>query len=1529
LLLCCWNLMLRLFVYHALFFISVLMSQVALVQAQPAVKNLRFDRLTVEDGLSQGTINTMMQDKQGFIWLATEHGVDIYDGYRIRPLPGPDGDFNNFGVYNLLQDKDGLVWIDVYGKGLYTYHPATDEYQVISSHKAEDKSNDLNHILEGDDGKIWLAKVKSVGFYDKDSGQYQEVLDLGSELTGINKIYQIHLAGDVLYIATRVGVFAYQVSSKNWRKLPVLPASAHYASAEAAKVFNLYVSGQNVLYMGTNDGVFSLDVSKIDKFLSEEAQLPDYRLVLDHVATWHFIEQEGWLYVASNKGLSRIELDKERGEFLFGLSDGSQDIKDNSTISLLIDRDGQFWLGSNATGVYLWDPSRELIENFSYRKGEKQGLSNNEVWHILQDSETPDLSWVATSNGLNLLDTSSHKIKHFLVNPDTHESFTQSHIYYMYQDKWRRLWLVTPRGVKLFDSEKEQQLDLPFSEEINELLSEEQYVVYLDRDNYLWSVTADKVVRISLDTSEMSDLSELSQGELADNIFNILGYLPDSSTLLISSNDSLWGYDTLSREVKRLYHHQDSSSSEMLFIDSWAIDAQGILWLGFSGKGLVGLALKDFAPKYYYHKGNSIIDNNVYGVMADAEGDIWFSSHGGLFLLDSASHHIRNFGPRNGFQTLEFNGGAARKLQDGRFAYGSMAGVSLFNPQVLKKSNRVEIPKVHVTRVEVLSRDYSSPMVLEDNIPVFLKYNDVGLRFSFSPLSYLNNQKIIYEYHLKGKEEVSYPPTTKNEITFPGLSSGRHVLEVRAKSPVTGRYSPVTRLEIKVSYAPWASPIAFLIYAVTVITLVMVWYLRRAVQRQRLLDAHEQVKYREKRLQLALTGSNSEVWDWQAENNLMFGKRIADELGYRLFASSYNFLEHVKLIHPDDKDSFLSSWRNYIENAENTDNFSCTYRLKSAEGDWLWYKDLGKVVAVDEKGRPTRITGSYTNITQSRADEERAQYYGDAFKQTKDWVLIISDNFERVTANQSLRDVFGWQDEEFKFDSSLLGLSKERRQFYRRLLMTLHQDSHWRGEELILTKSGEEYHVIININVSKNPNNNSLHYICVFTDITAQKAAEKELRYLANYDHLTELPNRSLLLERIKHAMDYSQRKSKSIALFFIDLDRFKQINDSLGHDYGDLLLKEVTSRLTQVLRVDDTIARIGGDEFVVLLESFRGNSQLAQIAQKIINAIEEPVCLNENMVSIGASIGIALYPEDASNSDELLRNADVAMYHAKQLGRNTFQFFTQRMNHEASARLQAESNLKLAHANNEFINHYQPVVDAITGKAIGVELLLRWQSKDGLIPPMSFIPIAEELNLIIAMTESAMARGLKDLTAWRELRPDIYLSVNLSAQHFIKEDLVPYITEILERFDLPAKALKLEVTETALISEPQKAINAMQALAKLGVKLALDDFGTGYSSLTYLKQLPLDILKIDRSFVSGIGTDKTDEAIVDATLVLAERLGMQCIAEGVETREQLGYLADHNCHLIQGYLYSKPVDTDTIIRYLTENKMAITAPCN
>ena len=851
-------------------------------------------------------------------------------------------------------------------------------------------------------------------------------------------------------------------------------------------------------------------------------------------------------------------------------------------------------------------------------------------------------------------------------------------------------------------------------------------------------------------------------------------------------------------QAKLLYKHAGIAESEWSYIDSFQL-IDNTLWLAFTGKGVVGLSYDTFELEHFFHTSNSIIDNNVYGVMADENDNLWFSSHQGLFELNTQSFHLRQFTIKDGFPAMEYNAGAYTKLDNNRLVYGSMEGISIFDPIKLTDFNNTDF-NVYISDVEVLSRQLKHSFVINNNDTINLAYDDVGIHIDFSTFSYLYNEHVIFEYKLIGETDVDSPPTRESYITFPTLSSGKHRLAVIATSPTTGLRSNPVYLNFNVSYAPWLSPFAYLFYSVLIMLLSFMWLNYRKKQQRLLIEAHEQVKYRENRLQLALTGSNSEVWDWQAEDNLMFGKRISLELGYKNEALFYPFIEHINLIHPLDKQGFISKWQLFIDAADLDNNFACTYRLRANDGNWLWYKDLGKIVAVDSSKKPIRITGSYTNITESRANEERAQFYGDAFKHTKDWVFIIDGSISRVTVNQSMRDVFGWQAEKFDFQADLLGIDKDRQAFYAELLNSLSYGENWRGEELITTLRGNEYHVIVNISVGKNSLSDELHYIFVLTDISAQKSAENELRLLANYDHLTGLPNRSLLLDRIEHAIEHANRVDEPIALFFIDLDRFKQVNDSLGHDYGDLLLKELTQRLTKALRSDDTVARIGGDEFVVLLESFSNSNQLGHVAQKIIEAIGEPAKLKSNVVSVGASIGIALYPSDADDSDQLLRNADVAMYHAKQLGRNNFQFFTSQMNIEAQARLGNESKLKQAVINQEFINYYQPIVNSAKGEIVGFEVLMRWDSPEGLIMPGDFIPLAEELGLIIPMTEMALEQGFKQLKQWRLTNPDLCLSVNLAVQHFAKEFFAGYVEELLTAFDLPASALRIEVTESALI---------------------------------------------------------------------------------------------------------------------------------
>lgn len=1518
------------FLTSLLFFVLAISIHFSLsAEGVNSVKNLSLKQISVEDGLSQATVSSILASKSGLVWLATENGLNFYDGYSVKQLPGPDNSFIDTSVYLVKQDKHGWLWINA-SDGLYRFHPETNQYQLVFESDLDSYVADLipGKNNGGEEG-AWIATSKKIAFYSTNEKKLTITLDLSKELLEQNNIFQIINVDQMLYIGTRVGIFAYDIISKRWKKLPNISTQQSDDSvslSEANKIFALFLSQEKSLYIGSNDGVYCINTNNIREYIQGKEPLLDYQQVIEDISVWQFLYTNNELYIASSKGLYKFDLVTKQTKYLFGFSDYFDDVSNNLIISLAKDNNGIFWLGSETSGVYLWDPSRELIRNYRYKKGAKDSLSNSAVW-TLQQLDNENRFWVGTSKGFNLVDNTNGVVETYLVSSSEKSQYSENHIYQIYNFKKDHLILATAKGMKLYNTSLKKTMSWPFSQVITDLLTEESYSSYIQAQRYLWIVSESKISKIDLLKGELDNLTAITSKVPVDQIYKFLGLLPNTKRMLFSTNDALWEYHLESHEVNLLYKHSNVGESEWVSFDDWLVDKNGIFWLSYPTKGLLGLELTSFKMKYFYHSNNSIIDNNVYSLLTDNDGDLWFSTHKGIFSLDVDSQHIRQFTIFDGLPAMEFNEGAKSKLADGKLVYGSMGGVSVFDPKQLKNKMIENSIEVFITGIDVTSRDLDLPIFINAKDEVQLQYDDVGISFDFSTFSYADRKRdVLFEYELSGANKVKYPPTTENKITFSSLPSGQYILSVRAKSPFTGKYSTVKKLKIRVSYAPLLSPLAYFVYIVFFFTLMSVWIYNRNLQRKKLLKAHEEVKFRENRLQLALVGSNSEVWDWQSSDNLMFGKRLAQELGYVDLATFHSFSQHIELIHPEDRENFLSRWRDFIKKNNPEKTFSCTYRLQHSQGHWLWYKDLGKIVSTDKDNKPSRITGSYTNITQNRDEEMRSQYYGEAFKQTNDWVLIINHDFTQVTANQSLRAAFGWPDEDFEFTSNLLGLTRRRWQFFRQLLPSLAEGEHWRGEELVVTDSGQEFHVLVNINVGLNKTTKSLHYVCVFTDISAQKAAEKELRYLANYDHLTDLPNRSLLLERIKHAIGSAKRKNTSIALFFIDLDRFKQVNDSLGHDCGDLLLVEVTRRLSDLLRVDDTIARIGGDEFVVLLESFRSTSELGKIAQKVIACVEQPVELLEHKVSIGASVGIAIYPNDADDCNSLLRHADVAMYHAKQLGRNTFQFFTPRMNQEANERLTKESNVKLAYGNKEFFNHYQPIVDAQTGKAVGFELLMRWQTDNGIVAPGAFIDIAEELGLIIPMTEEALDQGLEDLKRWHELRPALYLSVNLSPKHFAKSNLVSYIKALLKTYNFPAHLLKIEVTESALLSEPEKAIKTMQALSKLGVILALDDFGTGFSSLSYLKRLPLDIMKIDRSFVSGIGKEKTDEAIVDATIVLAKRLNMQCIAEGVETVAQLEYLTERNCNYIQGYLYSKPVDAKTISEYLVANTSEIKA---
>ncbi|HWJ93633.1 MAG TPA: EAL domain-containing protein, partial [Telluria sp.] len=472
----------------------------------------------------------------------------------------------------------------------------------------------------------------------------------------------------------------------------------------------------------------------------------------------------------------------------------------------------------------------------------------------------------------------------------------------------------------------------------------------------------------------------------------------------------------------------------------------------------------------------------------------------------------------------------------------------------------------------------------------------------------------------------------------------------------------------------------------------------------------------------------------------------------------------------------------------------------------------------------------------------------------------------------------------------------------------------WRGEIWNTRKNGEAYLEWLTVSAVRDDEGKVTHYVGVFSDITKAKESQEKLDHLAHHDPLTALPNRLLFHDRLQHAMQRAGRNGQQLAVLFIDLDRFKNVNDTLGHHVGDELLKQVAAALQERLREGDTLARLGGDEFIVLLENV-DEYGASHVANKLVSMFEQPFMVQDYELFVTCSVGVSLFPHDADDLNMLIRNADVAMYQAKARGRNGYQLYAPSMTGEGVERLRLEAMLRRAIDKGEVFVHYQPQVEIDTGRLIGVEALVRWQNPElGLVPPVRFIPMAEDTGFIGQLGKWVLAESCRQMVRWQQAGLDVpKVAVNVSARQFERGSIAGMVAEVLKETGLAPSRLQLEVTESVIMNTGD-AMEFINDLHGIGVGLAIDDFGTGYSSLAYLKQMPVQTLKIDRSFIKDLSTDANDEAITVAIIELGKSLNLSVIAEGVETEEQAAFLLRHGCNRAQGYYYGRPVSADDLL---------------
>ena len=706
--------------------------------------------------------------------------------------------------------------------------------------------------------------------------------------------------------------------------------------------------------------------------------------------------------------------------------------------------------------------------------------------------------------------------------------------------------------------------------------------------------------------------------------------------------------------------------------------------------------------------------------------------------------------------------------------------------------------------------------------------------------------------------------------------------------------------------------------------LMFAWSYRMRIEIQKRTKLEQLNKSIQERLSFALEGSNDGLWDWNLiTNNVYYSPRWKAILGYTDKEIENTLQSWERLIHPDDIKASWDELSRYLQSDNISDRFSINFRMQHKDGHFVPLLSRANKI-IDKDGKAIRMVGTHVDLTELIKIQEaykRERDKGELYLDTVDVLLVALDTKARVTMlNRKGEELLGYKEEELLgknwFKQAILPpeIASNIESLFGTLI-TMDQLPKEAVEHHLISKSGQKILFNFYNSLLFDENQNCIGLLSSGMDITELKKVQQSLQHQAEHDALTDLPNRILFVDSINKAIKDTEECNKIVAILFIDLDHFKEINDSLGHTIGDMLLKLVSHRLKNCIRKSDTVGRQGGDEFTIVLDNIDNINNITTIAQKIITAFKEPFMVESHQLYITLSIGISVFPNDGVESEILLKNADAAMYKAKKSGRNNYQFYTEDMTKKALERVTLETQLRQSLKKNQMQVYYQAQIDARDDKLLGMEVLLRWHHPTmGLISPAKFIPLAEETGFIVQLDEWAMGQALVQFRKWYEegFSPGI-ISLNLSPLRLEQKDFIQKIQKIIKQTGANASWINLEVTEGQIMRNPYEAIKTLQTLNDLGIKLAIDDFGTGYSSLSYLTKLPINKLKIDQSFIKNLPKNSNDAEIVKTIISMSKGLNLSVIAEGVETAEQKEFLVQNGCYEIQGYLYHKPSNAQEI----------------
>lgn len=1483
--------------------ISVIFSDAAAID----LADLQFSELSNRDGLSSTVVLDVVEDDKGYIWLATMNGLNRYSGYDTKQYHPSDTDPNALPsgfIQKLFVDSQGTLWVATHA-GLSKYRPKTDDFETFNKVNSAIKQDIITSISESKDGDILFSDLKFLYSYSKSLKRITLVTQLYKTASHIKLIFdEPH--------RTWVGsneLGAKIIDKKTGQLHAISDINPWGINLDITALHDIKVI-EGKYWLATNKGLFILSANnEVVKHLNQElspnandANILSIKTINDRV----WLGTDSGLYILEN-----FQSDKAENTIVHLSNDTARVTGLGQVIILSItpDRTGAVWLGS-FQGAFKYHPEHAGVRFHPSLDTSKNTSKSATIWGIAQDTHK-DIYFVSQQKGVGRLDKLAGSLNYLTQTPELNKDTT---FWDLAIDQYNRYWVASSIGLLVYEKVGEELLLLEhmFKGEFIDYLHADQENVWVWRES-----TGLFSINIPSKGLEKSNIHKHS----IDSSSNVL--LP----IFTDSFGRLW-----LRDGNNLSIYKPSTNSIVAQLDKnsgmnspvYAVyETNEAFWLTTRSDGVLQLSKRTLKIE------NKQVREDQNGFIFSSVGmydSIWYADAAGVHQIHLPS--LKQISTVSNAQ-LEFNslGESAVLATQGSIFFGGNKGFNQISKSAIHENNadtdKTFMPELFEFNIFGAERKMKSTSTLDsepagknflqrENIiyeqQKALAYYESRFSVSFGLLNPTYPEEVFYRYRLTGLDDVWVYIDKNRTAQFNNVSFGNYVFEVQAKEP-SKDWSNSRILNITIERPPWLHSVALIFYALAS-TIVLGFVVRQYQLRK---SNQLAIRESEERLKLTLWSSGDELWDWDVYRGQVYRTNIWGTLDFPQDDIRTTGAYDAN-IHPNDILRVKDTLRAHLEGK--SDYYEIAYRAKTYKNQWVWLLDRGKVVERDHNQQPVRMTGTLKNINHLKEAEEQLNLFKRSIENISEGVFITNTQFKFISLNNAYCQYTGETREQALASYMHFHLYPDA--FTEEIKKTLKTKGNWSGEVESVRVSGERYEMELNIDAVHDDDGKISHFVGVFSDITSRKSTEKELLKLANVDPLTELPNRSFFQASHQNLV----RKASPHTLLCLDMDNFKKINDSLGHQTGDILIKQIAKRLQRITGKNATCYRLGGDEFSILMEDSADIHTITHHAQNVLDTLSRPFIINKQEFVLGASIGIAFYPDDGVSPQELLKNADTAMYFAKNNGGNSYQFFSGEMNQNAVRQLQIENLIRQGIKDDLFTVYYQPKVDIASGKLVSMEALVRFEhAQKGIVSPGQFIPLAEQTGQIIEIGEQVLRKACIDAKRWVSM--GLFsgrVAVNISAKQFELPDLDDRINRILTEVGLSPLHLECEITEGTLMENPENGLQMMQRLREKGIHLALDDFGTGYSSLAYLKRFPLNTLKIDKAFIDDIANSSVDRHMAAAIINIAHNLGLKVVAEGVEDELQLNILRRYDCEMLQGFLYSRPLNAERFEKLLTEN---------